>query len=210
MSTEPDFFLYGHYASGHSYKVALFLTLADVRFGYESVDILNERNGRPPGFAKLAKFDEVPVLRHGTMTLCQSNAILQFLARRLDCFAGTSQAAWWEIQEWLFWEMSRLNLGVANLRFFYRFLPDTPAAVVEHYRVRSVNALDQLQAALHNRRFLVGESPTIADLSCCGYLFWADEARLDLARWPAVARWLGRIAELPRWRSPRDLLGASL
>jgi glutathione S-transferase len=66
--------------------------------------------------------------------------------------------------------------------------------------------LDRMDRALREDAFLAGAAPTIADLSCCGYLFWADQAELDLAPWPAVAAWLERIGSLPRWQAPYDLL----
>jgi glutathione S-transferase len=66
--------------------------------------------------------------------------------------------------------------------------------------------LDRLDLALGESAFLVGDAPTIADISCCGYLFWADQAGLDLPRWPAVVAWLGRIRSLPRFKAPYDLL----
>jgi len=68
--------------------------------------------------------------------------------------------------------------------------------------------LARLSAALESSDFLVGTAPTIADISCCGYLFWADQAGVDPARWPPVAAWLDRIRALPGWRSPYDLLPA--
>lgn len=202
----PDFLLYGHYASGHSYKVALLLNLLNVPYNYEDVDILNERGGRTDGFVTAARFNEVPVLVHRGHALSQSNAILQYLAKVFCRFGGEEDRGWWEIQEWLFWEMSRLNLGVANLRYVARFEPGTPTPVVELYRARAVQALDTLDTTLTRRRFLVGNDLSIADISCCSYLYWADEAHLDMERWPHVKNWLQVIASSPRWRSPDVLL----
>ena len=202
----PDFLLYGHYASGHSYKIALLLNLLNVPYNYEDVDILNERGGRTDGFVTTARFNEVPVLVHRGHALSQSNAILQYLAKVFCRFGGEGDRGWWEIQEWLFWEMSRLNLGVANLRYIARFEPSTPAPIVELYRTRAVQALETLDTTLTRRSFLVGSELSIADISCCSYLYWADEAHLDMERWPHVKNWLQVIASLPGWQSPDVLL----
>lgn len=47
--------------------------------------------------------------------------------------------------------------------------------------------------------FLVGEMPTVADFSMCGYAFYPEEENgLDLMhRYPHVAAWVARIA--PKW-----------
>jgi glutathione S-transferase len=66
--------------------------------------------------------------------------------------------------------------------------------------------LHRLDRALDGSAFLAGDTPTIADMSCCGYLFWADQAEVDLGRWPAVVAWLERIRSLPRFKAPYDLL----
>ena len=102
--------------------------------------------------------------------------------------------------------MSRLNLGVANLRYAVRFEPGTPTPVVELYRTRAVQALDTLDTTLARHRFLVGGELSIADISCCSYLYWADQARLDMERWPHVKDWLQVIASLPRWQPPDVLV----
>lgn len=200
--------VYGHFESGHTYKVLLLLALADTSYSYREIDIFADPSKRPRAFTELSRFNEVPVLQDEAVVLSQSNVILQYLAQRLHAFGGETAAERFAIQEWLFWEMSRLNLGVANLRFFRGFLPDTPKPLVDHFVERSEQALDRLDREVGRRDFLVGGRATIADISCCGYLFWANEAELDLVkRWPAVADWLVRIAALPGWRPPRALLG---
>jgi glutathione S-transferase len=62
---------------------------------------------------------------------------------------------------------------------------------------------------LSARDFLACAAPTIADISCCGYLFWVDHAGVDLASWLSIGAWLERIRSLPRWQAPYDLLIAS-
>jgi glutathione S-transferase len=68
---------------------------------------------------------------------------------------------------------------------------------------------DCLDRRLRTTPFIVGEMPTIADVSCCGYLFWTDQADVDLAPWPGIVAWLDRIRSLPGWSAPYDLLVAS-
>ena len=56
------------------------------------------------------------------------------------------------------------------------------------------------------RPFLIDSAITIADIACCAYLYWPEQAGLDLARWPNVVAWLERISTLPGWAEPYDLL----
>ena len=198
--------LYGNQVSGHSYKVALFLELAGAAYRYEEIDIFVPRE---PAFVRLSRHNEVPVLVHNGQPIVQSNAILIWLAGHFGRFGGQTDAACTTIHEWLFWEMSRLSLGVANLRFMRRFERDTPETLIAHYAKRCFAALDELEAALQGRAFLSGDDLTIADIACCGYLFWFSEVGIDRQAYHNIDAWLSRIAARPGWQAPEHLLGKS-
>jgi glutathione S-transferase len=198
--------LYCHRESGHSYKVALALTLIGVPFEQRPVDLNLPRNQRPEDFRRASMFGEVPVLiDENGLAVCQSNAILDHLARRHRALDGATPAAQTRVREWLSWEANRLAMSLPHLRFSRTFTP-AGEALETYWTVRLNADLDRLDRALREDAFLVGGAPTIADISCCGYLFWADQADVDLAPWPAVVAWLERIRSLPRWQSPYDLL----
>ena len=63
-----------------------------------------------------------------------------------------------------------------------------------------------LNRHLEAREWIVGAGPTIADLSCCGYLYYPEPFGFDRADWPHIDRWLDRIAALPGWKHPYDLM----
>lgn len=72
-------------------------------------------------------------------------------------------------------------------------------------RARAAYDLAHLDGQLESKPFVLGEDATVVDLACCGYLFWVDQAELDLQAWPVVA-WLDRIRALPGWATPYELL----
>ena len=199
--------LYCHRESGHSYKVALALTLIGVPFEQRPVDLNLPRAERPDDFRRASMFGEVPALvDEDGLAVCQSNAILDHLARRHRALDGATPAAKTRVREWLAWEANRIAMSLPHLRFSRRFTPAGDA--LEAYWTHRMHAdLDRLDLALGVEPFLVGAAPTIADVSSCGYLYWAHEAGLDLAAWPAVQAWLGRISEIPGWRAPDAMLG---
>ena len=136
----------------------------------------------------------------------QSNAILLHLAQRTLKFYGRDAVDHDQVREWLFWEANRIGISVPNLRFALRWLPDTKPEVLDWLRARAVADLDRMNSEFAAHKFLLGDIPTVADISCCGYLFWADQAGIDLARWPNVQRWLSDIGALPGWKQPYDLM----
>lgn len=209
MNDGPEFRIFGHCDSGHSYKVCLFLALAGLPYAYTPVDVFAPLCERPKEFRAVSRFGEVPVLLHKGFCITQSNAILLYLASATGRFGGVDANATVSITEWLFWEMSRLNLGVANLRYAIRFESKPSPDVVSLFRTRAEGALSQLDEQLHGSKFIVGSQPTIADISCAGYLFWADQANLDLSHYRNVSRWLADIRGLNGWQPPEQLLRAA-
>ena len=198
--------LYCNHESGHSYKVALALSLIGVPFEQRPVDLNLPRRQRAADFRNVALFGEVPVLVFDDgLAVCQSNAILDTLARRYGRLDGQTEAACVRVREWLSWEANRIAMSLPHLRFSRRFTPAGPA-LEAWFSERMRADLDCLDAALTTSPFLVGDVPTIADVSCCGYMFWADQAGVDLGAWPRVQAWLARVRALPGWRAPYDLL----
>lgn len=197
--------LYCHRESGHSYKVALALTLMDVAFEQRAVDLNLPREQRPEDFRRASMFGEVPAFVDDEgLAVTQSNAILDHIARRYGQLDGATLAAKTRVREWLAWEANRIAMSLPHLRFSRQFTPAGEA--LESYWTQRMNAdLDRLDGVLAESPFLAGDAPTIADVSCCGYLFWADQAAVDLSRWAAVAAWLGRIRSLPRFKAPYDV-----
>ena len=51
----------------------------------------------------------------------------------------------------------------------------------------------RLDREVSARPFLLGESITVADLSCSAYVFLAHEVDIDLGPWKGVRGWLDRI-----------------
>ena len=77
--------LYRFPLSGHSHRVELFLSLLGKIKDCELVDIdLLKGEQKAPAFLQRNVFGEVPVLEDGGATICDSNAILVWLALKYD------------------------------------------------------------------------------------------------------------------------------
>jgi glutathione S-transferase len=208
--------LYCHPNSGYSYKVALALSLLGIEFEQRHIAISKPRKERSPEFQAVSAHGEVPVLLIDGHTLCQSNAILDYLARREHRLDGRNEAEQLRVREWLSWEANRISLNISHSRFGRRWGNYHPE-VLAWYDRRSHADLDRMDQQLATSPFLTGDRVTIADVACCGYLFftneiingesWAHTAGIDLARWPHVHDWLGRMTELPGFHSPQALFG---
>jgi glutathione S-transferase len=199
--------LYGSRESGHAYKVRLMLNLAQLPHEFEEIDLTVPREARPEPFRSLARFGEVPLLVHAGRPYVQSNAILLHLAAHSGALDGDVTERIERVREWLFWETNRIGYSLPNLRYHMRFEPAAPEVLAMLRRRFEADVARLEQELLDGRPFIVGDGPTVADVSLCGYLYFADQAQVTLP--PRVQDWLGRIAALPGWRHPYDFYPAA-
>lgn len=203
----PKLVLYGNKESGHSYKVKLALTLLGLEHEYRPIDLTIDRANRPPGFREVSRYGEVPVLVANGEALVQSNAILMHLARVTGRLRGECDPD--RTVEWLFWEANRIGFSISNLRFARHFTHDTPPDVMAWLEARARADLDRLDQEFRAKdSFLLGSSISIADIACCGYLFWPEQTGLDFTKWKHVSAWLERIRSVPGWAHPYQLMSA--
>ncbi len=199
--------LYGFGESGNAYKCALALTMADVEWEPVFVDFFNG-GARTPEFRAINEMGEVPVLIDGDTTLTQSGVILDYISSKTGKLGGRSAAERREVLRWLFWDNHKLSTQIGTTRFLMNFLPPDkrPEAVIAFQQGRLKAAYTVLNDHLANLKWVAGEAQTIADLSACGYLYYPEPFGFERKDWPHIDRWLDRIAALPGWKHPYDLM----
>jgi glutathione S-transferase len=194
--------------SGNSYKLALMLTLCGETFEPVWTDFAGGATRKPDWRAAFNAMGEIPVLEVDGEKLTQTAPILLQLADRYGRFGGLDAKEKFEVLRWLFWDNHKLSGYVATYRFFRTFTPAPDPAVQTFLQRRIKDFLGVLDKHLEANAFAAGARPTIADFSMMAYLSYPeDETGFDLAAThPSVRAWLDRIARLPGWKSPYDLL----
>jgi len=202
--------LYCFGESGNSYKVALALTLTDWDWTPIYVDFFNGE-ARSDAFKTINPMGEVPVFVDGDTTLTQSGVILDYISSKSGKLGGKSAAERREILRWMFWDNHKFSTQIGTTRFMLNFLPEDkrPQGVVPFLQGRLTLAYQLLDEHLSGQDYLVGAALTIADLSCCGYLFYPEPFGFNRADWPHIDAWLTRIAAHALWKGPYDLMPGS-
>lgn len=187
--------LYVHPLSGHSHRVALFASLLGVPHELVEVD-LKAGAHKKPEFLSLNPFGQVPVLQDDDVVVSDSNAILVYLAKkagRTDWLPEDAIGAA-AVQRWLSVAAGEVAYGPAAARLVTVFgSSHNPAEVIG----RAHDLLKKLEAHLSQREWLVGDKPTIADVSIYSYVDHAPEGNVDLSGYPGVNAFLRRVEALP-------------
>ena len=197
--------------SGNSYKAALPLELSGLDWEPVFVDFFNGETRTPEFRETVNPTGEVPVLVDGATRLSQSGVIQDYIAERSGKFGGATPGDRREVLRWVLWDNHKLSSQAGVTRFLMNFLPaeKRPEPVIAWLRGRLDTAYATLNAHLDGRGWIVGDGPTNADFSCCGYLFYPEPFGFDRAGWPHIDAWLARIAALPGWKDPYDLMPGS-
>jgi glutathione S-transferase len=197
------FELHGITFSGPTYKVGLMLSLAGEPFDYVHLNLMAGEHKQPPHLSR-QRYGQVPLLvdRSNGRHLCQSAAILEYLADTLGKFGGATLDERLQAREWLYWDFDRLAAPLYRARVIRLGIRQAPPEVLEDAVKGAVASLQVLEAHLAGRSWLVGEGTTIADIDIYGVVAYAGEAGIDLATFANVGSWMKRIEALPGFSAP--------
>jgi len=201
------FELNGVFLSGPTYKVGLMLSLAGEPFDYVHVNLMAGEHKQPPYLSK-QRYGQVPLLvdRNNGRHLCQSAAILEYLADTLGRFGGSTLDERLQAREWLYWDFDRLAPAIYRSRGIRAGFMKGGEESLAFCAANAASALKTLDRHLAGKDWIVGEGVTIADIDVYGVVAYADDAAVDLAPYVHVAAWVKRFEALPGFKGKGNLL----
>ncbi len=205
--------LHGFCQSGNTFKIAFLLRALNQAWEPRFVDFMNGVTRTGEWREDTNEMGEVPVLDDGGRRLTQSGVMLTYLADKHHAFGGESADDRLEVLRWLLFDNHKFTSYFASYRFMKAFGPTAPdPAVMNWLRGRIDNAFGIVDKHLAVRTFMVGNAPTIADISLSGYLFYpVEESGYDVSsQFPHISAWLERVRNIPGWANPYDILPGAL
>ncbi len=190
--------LYDYPASPNCYKVRLALAELDIEYVRVHVDIFGG-DTLTEEYAAINPARDTPVLELGDgERLVESNAILLYLTDGTGLMPDDRlQRA--QVHRWMFYEQARIVRSIGGLRLRLARSPVDPSDEgVRRERRMCVAAAALVDQHLRQRKFLVGDRFSAADLCLYGYLHAAGDAGVDTTRLPALHAWLDRVRKRPR------------
>lgn len=192
--------LYSMPSSGNSYKVRLLLALLgrdceliDVEYMTAALDGAKADGNLPFGKAPVLELDDGRLLPESNAILCWLGEGSRFIPE--DSFARA------EMMSWMFWEQNQ-HEGTIAVRAALQYYPHRRAGATPE-RMADLLAsghalLGIMETRLASRDWLVGGAVSLADICLYAYSHTAgSRGGFDMARFPAIGRWLDRIAALP-------------
>jgi glutathione S-transferase len=192
--------VYDFTGSGNGYKAWLLMTQLGLPYRRVECDILKGET-RTPAFLQKNPNGRIPTLEleDGTF-LAESGAILWYLAEG-TALAPATRLERAQTLQWMFFEQYSHEPYIAVVRFWRHFLdrltPQQEANLPDLMK-KGYAALDVMERHLSANAFFVGGRYGLADIALYAYTHCAPEGGFDLARYPAITAWLGRVRAEPR------------
>jgi glutathione S-transferase len=195
--------------SGNAYKLALYLNCAGLDWEPVGVDFAGGQTRDANWRADTNPMGEVPVLEVDGQRLSQSGAILIWLAETTGKFAPAGADERFEALRWILFDNHKFTANYAMHRFQNALTPEpVHPAILAFLRARVESSFAIADKHLTDRPFVLGERPTIVDFSMAGYVYYPpEETGFDIAAdFPALDAWRQRLAALPGWKPPYELM----
>jgi glutathione S-transferase len=184
--------IYGDSISGNCLKVKWVADSLGLSYEWIETSVLASQS-RTPAFLAMNPAGQVPaVILDDGRPLAQSNAIILHLAEGSHLIPADAYERG-RMLEWMFWEQYSHEPYIAVARFQVAYLGKGVEDLDPKVMPRGEVALQRMEDGLADTPFLAGEALSLADVALVAYTRVAHEGGFDLAGYPRVRAWIGRV-----------------
>ncbi len=161
------------------------------------------------GFVAVNPNSKIPALMDHTSAkptrVFESGAILLHLAEKFGKFLPSDSQNRTECLNWLFWQMGSAPYLGGGFGHFFAYAKEKMQYPIDRYTMETKRQLDVLNQLLKNRKYLVGDEYTIADIAnwtwygqtVLGKLYQDSAEFLGVKIYEHVIRWAKAIDARP-------------
>jgi glutathione S-transferase len=170
---------------------------AGLPFTAERVDLKSKKTASGDDYLTINSKGAVPALElDDGQLLTEGPAIVQYLADLKPDSGLAPRAGSFEryrLMEILNYITSEVHKGFSPL-----FKPDTPADAKKIAMDNLATKLDWLSKHLAGKKFVLGDTFTVADAYLFTVLRWSGLVHVDLDKWPVLTAYAARVRERPK------------
>ena len=158
------------------------------------------------GFVELNPNSKIPALfdKQENVRVFESGSILLYLAEKFNEFIPENTKEKTETLNWLFWQMGSAPYLGGGFGHFYQYAPVKIEYAIDRFTMEAKRQLDVLDKHLKNKKYMIGDEYTIADIAIWpwygslvkGKLYSAAEF-LNVSVYENVLKWADLIMERP-------------
>ncbi|HEX4151004.1 MAG TPA: glutathione transferase GstA [Steroidobacteraceae bacterium] len=170
---------------------------AGLPFTAVKTDLKSKKTASGADYLAVNSKGAVPALElDDGQVLTEGPAIVQYLAD-LRPESGLAPRAG-SFERYRLMEILNYITSEVHKSFSPLFSPDTPADSRKIAVDNLAKKFDWLSKHIAGKKFLMGDTFTVADAYLFTVLRWSGLVRVDLGQWPALAEYVARVAERPK------------
>jgi glutathione S-transferase len=197
--------IYGDPGSGSLRRVTTAAKIMGIEFEHVMVDLFRGESQTDEFKSRLNPHGLTPVLEDGDVILYEASAINLYLAGKANSsLVGANAEDRFQVLQWMFWSGEQWRVFATAL-FDERVgktvmgLPKNEAAIAfAESKLRA--AARVLDEHLEGRKFIVGQSLTLADIDIAGPFSQIDRSMLPFRDYPNIMAWHDNLLQsVPAW-----------
>ncbi len=201
MTTPIDLY---YWPTPNGWKITIALAEMGLPYNLHLIDI-GAGDQFKPDYLKISPNNRMPAIIDpdgpdgAPISIFESGAILQYLARKTGQFYGQSERDRIAVDQWVMWQMGGVGPMAGQAHHFLKYAPqmDPPQNIPyakDRYRSETARLYGVLDRQLARHDFVAGDFYSIADMAIFPWasLWLGQDQTLDDK--PNMARWLDRLA----------------
>lgn len=191
-----------YWTTPNGHKITMFLEEAKLPYRIIPVNI-SKGDQFSPEFLAISPNNKIPaIVDHEPaedaepITIFESGAILLYLAEKAGDFLPSELHRYYEVVQWLFWQMGGLGPMAGQNHHFGSYAREKIPYAIDRYVRETSRLYAVLDKRLADREFITGQY-SIADMACYPWIVPHERQGQQLSDFPNLRRWFEAIAARP-------------
>lgn len=199
-----------YWPTPNGWKISIALEEMGLPYEVTLIDI-GKGDQFAPEFLKISPGNKMPAIIDpdgpggAPVSLFESGAILQYLARKTGQFYGKDERARLKADQWLMWQMGGVGPMAGQAHHFLKYAPEDLPYAKDRYRNEVARLYGVLDRQLAENEYAAGADYTIADMAIWPWASLWEGQQQTLDDKPHLARWLENM-----WSRPGVVAGRAL
>lgn len=189
------------WATPNGRKISIALEELELPYTIRKIDLRTEAQFEPE-FLRISPNGKIPAIvdhegpNGAAISLCESGAILIYLAEKCGRLMPTDSRTRYEMLQWLMFQMGSIGPMFGQAHHFRKFLDKEVPYAIRRYTDETRRLYGVLERRLSVTEFVAGEY-SIADIAIFPWVARYPWQGVELDEFQSVQRWFNGIAERP-------------
>lgn len=200
-----------YWPTPNGHKASIMLEETGLPYEVHPVNILAGEQFEPE-FLAISPNNRIPAIVDddpdgGRVAICESGAILVYLAERVGRLLPAAGAARYRVLQWLMFQVAHVGPMFGQCGHFRGYAPEPVPYGIDRYCGETLKLYGVMDRQLADHEYLAGDY-SIADIAVLPWVAPRVRAlhQIDVDEFPNVVRWIGRVMERPAVKRGMQLL----